>query len=700
MECGVLVYVEEGKVKKIKGDPTHPTTKGFICVKGETFAETAYHKDRIKYPLKRIGKRGEGIWQQVSWAQALDELAERITEIKDRYGAKSIATMHGTGPRPATYSMSLLACALGTPNHSSLDHHLCLVPSLVAEWATLGTSVMMENGTDYENTNCVVIWGGNPLLSHPPRGLAALEAKRKRNAKLIVVDPRRTQLATEADVWLQPRPGTDLALALGMINIIIQEDLYDKEFVEKWTYDFERLKDHVKTYALDRVSEITWVAAEKIREAARTYSLTRPGVLHHRIGTEQNLNSTQTDRALAIMIGLTGNVDVKGGNVFSMPHKGYFPDNVIRGSDENFRPGPELERSRIGAEIYPLTSGYPSAPIPPFVNSPLLVEAILTGKPYPVKALFQAGTNPLNMTNFRKVWSALNSLELSVVIDFFMTPSAEIADYVLPAATWLERDDTCDTKYMTHISARQKAIPSLYDSWHDMKIIIELVKRLPWSNRKYVPWNSVEEFNDWRLKGMGVTFEQLKEKGSIMRDEMIYKKYEKKGFNTPTSKIEFYSTTFEKYGYDPLPTYLEPTPSPVSTPELFQDYPLILITGGRKINYFHTEGRQIESLRKIQPDPEIEINPRTAAAIGVRNHDWVWVETPGMPGERVKLKAVLTDNIDQRVVHATHGWWFPEKPPPEHGCFESNINLIISDQNREKICGSVPDRCELCKVYA
>jgi anaerobic selenocysteine-containing dehydrogenase len=701
-ECGVIIHVENGKIVKIEGDPDFPLNKGFICVKGAAYHEFVYHPNRLKYPLKRIGERGEGKWRRISWNQALDEIAEKLTEIKEKYGVESIASIHGTGPRPTLYSLTLPIYALGSPNVASVDLHMCFAPSILAEYCTYGKSVMMEVGPDYENANCVVVWGGNPLFSHPPRGLDIIKAKRERNVKLIVIDPRKTLLASQADLWLQLRPGSDAALALGMLNVIISEELYDKEFVEKWCYGFDKLKEHVKNFSPDKVAEITWISADKIREAAVTYASIKPAALHHRVAVEQNLSSVQTCRALAIMIAITGNLDVKGGNILSEAIEGYVGDEALFGVGEkgkNFRPSREIEEKRIGRSLYPLTCG-PDAPLP-FVQSYLLIKAILTGKPYPVKALFSGGGNPvLTMEDSRKVWNALKKLELLVVIEFFMTPTAELADYVLPAAMWPERDDCCNLSYMNYIGVRRKAVEPPGECWHDMKIAIELVKRVPWANRKLLPWNSIEEFNDWRVKDLGVTFNDFKQKEKKLIKPIQYRKYAKEGFQTPTGKVELYSTILEKHGYDPLPTYVEPPESPMSTPHLLEKYPFILITGSRKICYFSSEGRQIPSLRRLAPNPEVEIHPETAAKLNIKNGDWVWIETPRVKDRRVKLKAKLTSRIHPMVIHAEHGWWFPEKPPPEHGCFESNINAVTATTPpREKICGSVPNRGTLCRVY-
>jgi thiosulfate reductase/polysulfide reductase chain A len=447
-ECGVLAHVNNGRVIKIEGDPENLMNRGFICVKGRVQPQVLYHPDRLKYPMRRVGSRGSGKWEKISWEAALDEIAEKLTKNREQNGPESFAVIHGTGPRPTLYSTALLAYSLGTPNVISVDLHICFLPGLVAEDWTYGSSIMVETGPDYLNSDCILVIGGNPLNSHPPRGLEILEARKKRKAKLIVIDPYRTELASKAELWLQIRPGTDVALAMGMIKVIIDEELYDKAFVQEWCLGFEELRERVREYPLERVAELTWVAADKIREAARIYATTKPAVLHKRVAVEHNVNSTQTVRALAILIALTGNIDIPGGNLLPVSLPGYISQGDLVGENKRFRPAREIEEKRIGAEQYPLISGPDAAFV--FVPAPLAHEAIRDGKPYPIKALFCAGGNPvMNMQNVKSVWASMkNNLDLHVVADFFMTPTAEIADYVLPAAHWLERDDTCDLQYM------------------------------------------------------------------------------------------------------------------------------------------------------------------------------------------------------------------------------------------------------------
>lgn len=698
--CGLLAHVKDGKVVKVTGDPDHPESRGWICVKGKAQPGVINHPDRVLYPLKRAGERGDNKWQRISWDQALEEIAEKLTNIKDLYGPEAFGVMHGTAPRPSMQSTRLLCSALHSPNSISVDFHICYNPSSVGQQVTWGASILGESGPDHSNSDCIMVIGGNPLISHPPRGLLILEAVKKRKSKLIVIDPRRTTLAERADIWLQLRPGSDLALIMAMIKIIIDEELYDQAFVANWCHGFDQLKERVKAFPVEKVSELTWVPAEKIKAAARLYATTRPASVHARQSLEHTLNSVQAFRTVSVLVALTGNIDIPGGNIIPMGLPGYLHYHDLMGRSAKFRPSRDMEEKRIGARRHPMISG-PDAIGVPTALAPLVHETLMTGKPYPLKAMHIAGSNPIVVAQDTKSWwNALkNKLDLLFVAEYFMTPTAQLADYVLPAAMWSERDDCVDHGCTSATCARQKATEPLGECWHNMKMTIELVKKIPWANRDVVPWNSVEEFNDALLTDAGLSFDELKSIGYHVRP-MKYKKYEKNGFKTPTKKVELYSTTLEKFGYDPLPFYREAPFSPVSAPELRAEYPLVLFTGARLISYFHSQGRQIPALRKLDPDPTVELHPDTAARLDLKDGDWVWIETPQKKGERVKLMVKTTDTIHPEMALARHAWWFPEKEAPEHGCFESNINVVYSDAApREAIIASVQDRGVLCKIY-
>lgn len=684
-ECGVLVHVREGRVAKVEGDPAHPFSKGFICVKGLASPQLLYHQHRLKYPMKRVGEKIGCKWHRIAWDEALDIVTAGLEEVRKEYGPLAISTSMGTGPRGYETAAMHFAHAVGC--NAMWTTHICYIPTFIIGLVTCGAEIVQERGPDYDHTNCMLIWGANPPVSHPPRGRDILRAK-DRGARLIVVDPRRTNLAAKADVWLQLRPGTDAALALGMMNVIIDEGLYNREFVGKWCHGFEDLRKRVQKYTLDRVVEITWVPGEKIKEAARLYATTRPAVIHHRVAIEHQINTSQNLRCLYILIALTGNIDVKGGNLIPQYPAG------LRTFIRDLEP-PGRQVKRLGAEQFPLYAGLDN-PLYPVSHNPTVIKAMLTSRPYPVKALLAFNNLVMNCENSKQVWGALKRLKFMVAADFFMTPTAELADVVLPAAHWLEKDEVCYMSYNNFVTVRQKAVEPLGECRDDKEVIFELARRM--NLGKWFPWNTVAEFNDYTLKPMGITFADLKEKEYII-GPVRYRKYKEAGFRTPSRRVELYSYILEKNGHDPLPAYQEYPESFVSSPELAREYPLILITGGRQIGFFHSEGRQIPRLRKMCPEPMIEIHPETAIELGIGEGDWVWIETPRGQG-RVKQKTKFSDGIHPQVCHAQHHWWFPEKSGPEHGCWESNINLLTSGEPPyDPVVGSTVLRGLQCRIY-
>ncbi|MFC2013923.1 molybdopterin-dependent oxidoreductase [Chloroflexota bacterium] len=356
--CGVLVNVKGGRVVKIEGDPQHPHSAGMICPKGFAYMQLIYHPERLRYPLKRFGERGEGKWQRISWNEVLDTIADKLTDIKERYGPLAIAASSGGNTKRAIQALYGLMRSLGCPNVSWTDAHYCWGPFPIAEMFTYGGLLATEARIDARNSNCLVMWGANPVYTYPILGRDILKAK-ARGAKLIVVDPRLTPLASKADIWLQVRPGTDAALALGMLNIIINSGLFDKEFMDKWCSGFAELRERVQEYPPKRVAEITWLATDDIIRAARMYAATKPAALFSSVANELQLNSVQTIRAIASLIAITGNIDVKGGNTFESFPRGFLPAFFFL--RKTYRPPDELEEKRLGAKEFPLLCG-PKSP--------------------------------------------------------------------------------------------------------------------------------------------------------------------------------------------------------------------------------------------------------------------------------------------------------------------------------------------------
>ncbi|NIO05975.1 MAG: molybdopterin-dependent oxidoreductase [Proteobacteria bacterium] len=692
-ECGLVVHVKKGKVVKITGDRKNPMNRGYICIRGVKYKDLLYHKDRLRFPLKRArGRKGERTqWERVSWEEALDSISDRLQEIKEEHGALSLAV--AIDGRPQHWQTVLFGRSLGTPNVWACTD-LCEGPAIVADHVTVGQLITQMVEPEYEKSKLILLWGANPEVTHGPYWRNIMDAQ-KGGAKVIAIDPRFTKVAKKADIWVRINPATDGALALGMLYVIINEGLYDREFVAKWTVGFDRLKDRVQEYPVDEVSRITGVPEPEIMHIARMFATIKPACLYSRTGVTQKNNATQTARAQTILAAITGNLDVPGGQ----PLGNRCPGLVLRGDfiyNPQYRLAPEIEDQRIGAKRYPLAARYIYV-----CHNQSVVHSILHGDPYRIRGVFLTGTNPvMSNANTRKTWEALKRLDFLVVTDYFMTPTAELADFVLPAATWVERDDIGTEYNQKCMGVRQKAIQPVGDCWEDMKIVFELAKVM---KRKgylreedtFIPWETVEELNDFRLKDTGMTFQEFKKKG-IVYFEPEYKKYELDGFRTPSGKVELHSTLFEEFGYDPLPNFQYPLESEANTPELAKRYPITLLTGVKTRVFWHSDGRQLDWARKILSQPEIEMHPDDAAERGIQDGDWVWVESTR--ASRVKLKARISADVPKGVASAQHAWWFPEKPAPEHGCFDSNINVITIDIPCDPISGTPTYKGLLCEI--
>ncbi|HDM09087.1 MAG TPA: molybdopterin oxidoreductase, partial [Desulfobacteraceae bacterium] len=372
--CGVLVYVKDGKAVKISGDPDCPINHGTLCAKAFASIQLAYHPERLTYPVRRVGPKGSGKWERISWDEALDTIAEKILQYKDEYGAESIVMGYGTG-RENEAVIYRFANLLGTPNVLTAGH-FCYGPRVATGIITCGSNPVV----DYENhPRCIMVWGNNIVISNPDeyKGEPFSVAVDK-GAKLIVVDPRFTRIAARADVWLQLRPGTDTALALGMANVIIQEGLYDKDFVEKWVHGWDEFKKRASEYTLERVEEITWVPKEKIAEAARLYATTKPAGIQWGVAIEQQVNCADNDRALMALMAITGNLDKKGGQVLFKPPK---IRTVSEFGAHKMLPR-EQAAKRLGGERFRLAGNFA------IINPKCVWDAILEERPYPVKMLF------------------------------------------------------------------------------------------------------------------------------------------------------------------------------------------------------------------------------------------------------------------------------------------------------------------------
>jgi anaerobic selenocysteine-containing dehydrogenase len=677
--CGLLVYVQDGRITKVEPDPDSPLNRGTICAKGIAQLERMYHPDRLTVPLKRKGERGSGRWESISWDEALDLIARNIEEVKSRDGTKAICFGQGTPKGLELYLMIRLANLLKAPNLIT-PGNVCHMPRETASVLTCGFFPV----PDYDHPpSCVMVWGSN-LFGTNEEGIIASQLRRalNRGARLIVIDPRKTDLAKRANLWLQPRPGTDLALALGILRAIVDDGLYDREFVEKWTVGFGPLREHLQHYPLERISEITWIREERIREVARLYAQTKPACIQWGNALEHTPDSVQCARALLILKAITGNLDAPGGNVG--------------------REGPPI--MKLGALVlsnqFPdkrkeiLSAQYPLAAMMGFVPSQLVTRAILTGEPYPIRMMFIQGTNPLlSFANAKETFEALGKLDFLAVSEIFLTPTAQVADLVLPAATNFEFDDIGHLG-LPHgfILARPKIVDPSGACWPDSKIINEVGKRLGLGE---FFWEDMGQCLDEILRPADMTYEDFKEMGMV-RGNWEYRSYEKKGFKTPSGKVEIYSQRLKDWGCTPLPSSGKVQESPEGYGDSPDEYPLIL-TSAKDPHYFHSAYRNIASLRRRSPDPIVLMHPKAASQRGIHEGDWVAIET-----ERgsIQQKAAFSPELDPRVVIGSIGWWFPEREDLElSGWREANFNILTSsDPPFSQAIGTPNLRAIPCKI--
>ena len=713
--CRLAAEVDGDRLLSVEPDETFPGTKSSYpitkgCPRRRNAVEYFYHPGRLNVPLKRTGGRGENKWRQISWDDAFAEIGARLRKIIERHGPEAIATTSGTG-RTHDEIRQRFFNLLGSPNHTGAGQ-ICYGPFCVMSHVLFGWRLFP---VVRENTRCILLWGGGGPRYWDVFWKAAVKARKERGAKIIVIDPRGIDSVKQADLWLQIRPGTDCALALAMINHIIQKELYNKPFVEKWCHGFEDLRKRAGHYPLDKVAELTWVPADKIQQAAEWYATLGPAVTNHGMGIEHLPGAIETLHAHFLLSALCANVDAKGGDVFTTPYPGLIHEQEIAAHDR--LSGAQIEKT-LGIDRFRLMSrkgfdlvqtpvqrvygneAYNRTSYEAFAHGPTLYRAMLTGKPYPVRGMITLSSNPMvTAPNTRLVYEALKRLDLYVVADFFMTPSGQLADYVLPATTYLERPWLWT---YSGIVGSERALPKGISGKHDRRddydiwrgLGLQLGQQADW------PWESLEDLYDFRLKPLHLTFREFMGQGGFLSSPKEPRRYEKTGFATTTGKIELSSIILQSLGYDPLPEYKEPPESPYSRPDVAKDYPFILITGGRHQPFYHSEHRQVPSMRKMHPEPIVQIHPDTAVSLGIKDGDWVFVESPR---GKITQKCQIFDGLNPRVVHVQHGWWYPEEEgaePSLYGIWKSNCNVLTDDDPDicNPISGGWPLRTLLCKV--
>jgi anaerobic selenocysteine-containing dehydrogenase len=787
--CATIATVENDRVTRLDPDHDHPNG-GVMCIKGKAAPELVYHPERLNYPLKRTHPKGDPDpgWARVGWDEALNDIARHLLELRASCGPQAMAlgkgTKSGTSVDDVERWLGRFLYLYGSPNWVSTTH-VCNWHRDTGFSFTFGTNLPTP---DLAHSKTFLLWGHNPSSTSLILAHDIVEAK-SRGMRTVVVDPRRIGIGANADLLLQPRPGTDGALALALIHCLMEESWFDAAFARRWTngpflcnsesgqliteadlasggspnrfalwdevrneivlYDpasrscerdgvqpalfgvrviegkdrvalrckpvFERLGEIAAPFAPERSAPVHWVPAEMVWKTALTLAHHRPVSMYMWNGLGQHTNATQTSRAIASLYALLGDYDRRGGNVV-------FPKLPTHSVDGKEFLSKDAAAIRVGREKKPL--GPPASPGNCAAYD--IFTAILDEKPYPVKAFLGFGCNPvMSNVDARRAREALRKLSFGVAVELFMTPTAELCDYVLPATSFLEMANITTAfehrpAGKTHMQYREAVVEPLYERRSDTWILFELAKRMGMAEQF---WNGdIEAAYAYELSPSGITLDELKANaGGVSRAiEPVYEKYAKRssshaaltkgdasaaeksiarGFATPSGRVELYSLKFAANGYPPLPEYVEPMLSPVSRPEVAAEFPLVL-TNAKLTTFVHSQQRALTSLRKAAPHPSADIHPETALRYGVKNKQWMIVESPR---GAVKVKARVTPNIVAGVVCIQHGWWQACKdlelpgydPYDDDG---ANPAILIGADLTDPVSGSLPHRSYLCRV--
>jgi anaerobic selenocysteine-containing dehydrogenase len=687
--CGALVTVRDGRVVEVAPNAAHPTSQGMFCVKGiRGLPELTNGPSRILHPLRRAGERGGGQFTRISWDDALDEMAERLADVRKRFGPLAIAGAVSGGFFSRGAIVALLLRSIGSPNWM-INQDLCGGCRGVSDMVT-GLSI--AGGEDIDQTACALVVGANPHAANPIQW-SRLKRAKARGARLVVIDPFRTPVTELADLWLQPRPGTDAAIALAMIHVLVEEARYDQAFVRDWCHGFDALVERASAYPPALAAEIAGVPAESIIAAARHYA-DGPSVFVSGHGIDAVTNGVQTFRAFHALVAISGNLDRPGGNRRAKRPRG-FTTYLDLLHDERFRLPREIERKTLGADRFPLWAGpegWQTA-----CHNPTVIEAMLTGQPYPVRALYVSGVNiAVTYPDTPRTLAALRALDFLTVATHSMTPTAAHADLVLPKTTGLEEEEVSLQAQGPTVVYTAPSVAPRGEARCDLDIARGLLDRLAARGATvadFLPWRSQRAFNEFLIGESAIDLDALAATGFAT---FAYElgNFAAQGFKTPSGKVELYAERLARHGLDPLPDYV---PIAGATRER-ATYPLLLQTGAREKAYHHSRFRDQAWARKMSPDPLVRMHPRTAAAHGVTHGDWLWVETASGPG-RCRLKADLSERTPEGMLVTGMGWWRPEGQGPAFGALDINVNAALSYGGPyDPISGSPDSRVIPCRV--
>ncbi|MFC1849962.1 aminotransferase class V-fold PLP-dependent enzyme [candidate division CSSED10-310 bacterium] len=696
--CWVLVtYDAQGKIDTVRPDDS--SQFGAICKLGEQSRDIVYSKDRLLYPLRRKGPKGTYQFERITWDEAFVALVENLQKVKAESGPEATAIYTGRGSfelalcdvyQPegvAVSSASSVLFPFGSPNTLGVGA-LCYVSfAMIAPHVTMG-GMLITMFSDIENAELIVVWGANPATDCPPLDLQRIVKARRQGAQVVVIDPRRTMTAqlTEAE-WIPIRPGTDGALALGLCQVLIEEELYDEPFVKKWVRGFDDFARYVQHFRPQEVENITGIPADTVRSLAKRIYEAHGAAPVMYTGLEYSDSGVQAIRATFVLWALAGQLDVPGGRCFTMPQ------NHFRINRERLIANPDV-RKALGRDRFPVYSSYRGES-----HAIALPEAVLDANPYQVRSLIILGGSIITSWPQPAVWKkTLNALDFLVCIDRQLTADAAFADIVLPATTNYEIES-----YMVYgplFRIREKIIEPVGEARNDFFILAELAARLGYGH--LYPQNE-EELLQYVLQGSGFTVAQVRESGGIVQIPTVmmqYKKWEKgllrsdgqTGFETPSTLFEISSSILEEHGYDPLPLYTEPHEGPLNQPTLAQKFPLVFNSGARVTSDFRSQHHGVPALIKERPEPTVTIHTTDATVRGIKNGDRVLVESPR---GQVSMRAFVTDNIVSGTIDANMGGGGPVGPAAWQQC---NVNELTDLQRFDPISGFPIYKALLCDV--
>ena len=668
--CGIDAYVKDGELLKVEGSENNPVNNGKLCARGLASRPWVYSPERIHTPLLRIGARGSGRFAPISWDDALERIASRLLKIREESGPESVAFYAGF-PKLMRPFLKRMAHTFGSPNYcteSSVRH----LGTELASRLTFGYATGPAGGAELNKARCIISWGTNPFHSAPTQANAYFDAL-DRGAKLIDVGPLKSPMSDKADIHLRLRPGTSGALALGMAHVIMEEGLYDREFVNDWTLGFEEFRDYAREFSPAVAEQITSVPKEQIIAAARLYATLKPAaIVTSSSTTTQHTNGIQNHRGVLALIGLTGNFDRPGGN-----HITDVPSHRMH-EFEQARPWEEMA-ARMGQEEHPVWCQLTSE-----AQAMALPHQVQSDKPYPIRALLGFGLNHRMYAGSDLAKDNREKLNFFVNTELFMTDTAKMADIVLPACTSFERSELFISPSQFAFWTKPAVAP-VGESRPDIDIIVELAKRLTPEDELIAQGH--EACLDWIFEPSGITVDALRQHDGGLhladRPETGYEKYQEEGFPTPSGKMEFTSLVLKEAGIDPLPVYAEPRLSPVSEPEIAESYPLILTTGARLPMYGRARTSSVPRLRNLRPDPLVDINPLDADARDIVARQWVELSTAK---GALRVRTNITEYVPPGVVNMSHS--LPE----------ANVNELIDNRYRDPISGYPGFKSLLCEV--